>query len=544
MLHFARWKQTLVLLTVVVGILFSLPNLFSDQVMQDDYPSWLPTNKLVLGLDLQGGAHILLQVEKEGVIKERLEVLRGDVRSVLRDDKIGYTGLTIRDDAVQVRIRDLGDLEAARTKLRELVQPVTSNMLTGAGSMETELNVSDDGVFRLSLTEEGVATRVSNAVSQSIEVIRRRVDELGTTEPSIQREGNSRILVQVPGLQDADRLKNILESTAKLTFRMVDTSMSAQAALEGRPPLDSEILYEADDPSNPAPADQRIPYLVQKRVLISGDELDDAQPTFDPQTNEPVVSFRFNTSGATKFARVTEQNVGRPFAIVLDNEVISAPNIREPIRGGSGVISGSFTAESANDLAVLMRAGALPADLTIIEERTVGPGLGADSIAAGEIAGIVGALAVVIFMFISYGLFGLFANIALAINVVLVIGVLSALGATLTLPGIAGIVLTVGMAVDANVLIYERIREENNYGRSTIAAIDAGYSRAIGTILDANITTFIAAIILFSLGSGPVRGFAVTLAVGIVTTVFSAFTFNRFLVATWIKYRRPTNLPI
>lgn len=544
MLHFAKWKVGLVLITVIVGILFSLPNLFSEKFLKDTMPSWMPSGQLVLGLDLQGGAHILLQVEEEGVIKERLEVLRGDVRSRLREDKIGYRGLAVKDGAVQVRLRELGDLEAARTKLQTLVQPVTSSILSGGGAMETVLDVNENGLFRLSLTEEGITSRVSNAVAQSIEVIRRRVDELGTTEPSIQREGNNRILVQVPGLQDSDRLKKILESTAKLTFRMVDTSMAPENALQTRPPLDSEVLFEAQDPQNPLPADQRTPYLVNKRVLISGDELDDAQPTFDPQTNEPVVSFRFNTSGATKFARVTEQNVGLPFAIVLDNEVISAPSIREPIRGGSGIISGSFTVDSANDLAVLMRAGALPADLTIIEERTVGPGLGKDSIEAGEVAGLVGACAVVIFMLISYGLFGVFANIALMVNVGMVIGVLSGLGATLTLPGIAGIVLTVGMAVDANVLIYERIREENNFGRSTIAAIDAGYSRALGTILDANITTFIAAIILFSLGSGPVRGFAVTLAVGIVTTVFSAFTFNRLLVATWVKARRPANLPI
>ena len=547
MLHFARWKVGLVLATIIFGILCSLPNLFSEKTLQDYYPSWLPGGQLVLGLDLQGGAHILLQVEEEGVIKERLEVLRGDVRSVLREgEKIGYSGgVRIVKDAVQVKLRDIAQLAEARKRMEGLVQPISASLFTGGGTMETKLDVDEvQGILRLSLTEEGLASRVSNAVAQSIEVIRRRVDELGTTEPSIQREGNSRILVQVPGLQDADRLKNILQSTAKLTFRLVDTSMAPETALATRPPVDSEILYEAVDKNSTTPQESRIPYLVKKQVLISGEELDDAQPTFDHQTNEPVVSFRFNTSGARKFGKITSQNVGKPFAIVLDSEVISAPNIREPILGGSGIISGSFTAESANDLAVLMRAGALPADLTIIEERTVGPGLGQDSIDAGETAGLVGALAVVVFMFLSYGLFGLFANIALVINVVLIIGALSALGATLTLPGIAGIVLTIGMAVDANVLIYERIREENRYGRSTIAAIDAGYSRALGTILDANITTFIAAIILFSLGSGPVRGFAVTLAIGIVTTVFSAFTFNRLLVATWVKTRRPSELPI
>ncbi|WP_316862360.1 protein translocase subunit SecD [uncultured Cohaesibacter sp.] len=543
MLHFARWKVGLVLVVVLFGLLFSLPNLFSEQTI-NNLPDWLPKGKLVLGLDLQGGAHIKLQVEKEGIIEDRLEILRGDVRTALREDKIGYTGLAAKNGAVQVRIRDLSNLAEAEKKIKTLVQPVSSSLMSGGGATETSLEVSEDGLIKLALTEEGIGARVKSAVSQSLEVIRRRVDELGTTEPSIQREGDSRILVQVPGLQDPDRLKDILETTANLTFRMVDTSMAAETALQTRPPLDSEVLFEAEDPQNPTEQSNRVPYLVNKRVLISGDELDDAQPTFDSRTNEPVVSFRFNTSGAKKFARVTEQNVGLPFAIVLDDEVISAPTIREPIRGGSGIISGSFTAESANDLAVLMRAGALPAKLTIVEERTVGPGLGKDSIEAGEIAGIVGALAVVLFMFLAYGLFGLFANVALVVNIVLLIGVLSFLGATLTLPGIAGIVLTVGMAVDANVLIYERIREENNYGRSTIAAIDAGYARALGTILDANITTFIAAVILFSLGSGPVRGFAITLAIGIITTVFSAFSFNRFLVATWIRFRRPSNLPI
>ena len=334
MLHFARWKVALVLLVVLVGLLFSLPNLFSDQELQDDYPSWLPNSKIVLGLDLQGGAHILMQVEKDGIIEDRLEILRGDVRSALREDKIGYTGLAARDGAVQVRIRDITQLDAAREKLQDLVQPVSTSLLTGGGAMETSLEVNDDGLMRLVLTEEGITARVSSAVAQSVEVIRRRVDELGTTEPSIQREGEDRILVQVPGLQDPDRLKDILETTANLSFRMVDTSMAPETALQTRPPLDSEILYEADDPQNPTAQENRVPYLVKKRVLISGDELDDAQPTFDSRTNEPVVSFRFNTSGAKKFARVTEQNVGLPFAIVLDDEVISAPSIREPIRGG------------------------------------------------------------------------------------------------------------------------------------------------------------------------------------------------------------------
>ena len=377
---------------------------------------------------------------------------------------------------------------------------------------------------------------MSSAVDQSIEVVRRRIDQLGTTEPNIQRQGEDRILVQVPGLQDSKRLKDLLQQTAKLTFHLVCTDMSAEQALQTRPPADCEVRYSADEPPEA--------YLIEKRSLVGGEDLVDAQPSFDQRSNEPIVTFRFNTSGALRFATVTEQNVGKPFAIVLDKEVVSAPVIREPIRGGSGQISGNFTVEQANDLSILLRAGALPADLTIVEERTVGPGLGADSIEAGKLAAVIGSIAVVVFMVLGYGLLGVFADVALAANIALIIGILSFLQATLTLPGIAGIVLTVGMAVDANVLIYERIREEAQAGRSAIAAIDAGFARALGTILDANITTLIAAVILFQLGSGPVRGFAITLAIGILTTVFSAFVLTRLIVATWVRTRRPHAVPI
>jgi preprotein translocase subunit SecD len=362
---------------------------------------------------------------------------------------------------------------------------------------------------------------------------------MGTVEPLIQREGIDRILVQVPGLQDPTRLKELLGKTAKLTFRLVDTSMTAEQALQTRPPPDSEILYSQEKPGQP-----KVPYLIEKSVLVSGDDLVDAQATFSQRTSEPIVTFRFNSNGARKFATVTQANVGRPFAIVLDNEVISAPVIREPITGGSGEISGSFTVESANDLALLLRAGALPAKLTIIEERTVGPGLGQDSIQSGKLAAYVGSAMVVVFMFATYGLFGLFANLAVAINVAMIFGVLSLLSATLTLPGIAGIVLTVGIAVDSNVLIYERIREEVRHGRTPITAIDAGFTRALATILDSNITTFIAAAVLFFIGTGPVRGFAVTLGTGIITTVFTAFTLTRLIVAYWVRWQRPQYVPI
>ena len=533
MLYFTRWKAAAIVLTAFVVCLFAVPN-FLPEKMVASWPKWAQRH-VVLGLDLQGGSHILLEVDSKAVRKEKLEGLRDDVRRVLREARVGYTGLVVRGDSVEVRIRDNASVETARTKLNELSQPL-GGILNTTG--QRSLDVSTDGtLIRLTLTEPAIVERIRQSVEQSIQIIERRVNELGTVEPLIQRQGVDRILVQVPGLQDPTRLKELLGKTAKLDFRMVDVSMPPEQALQGRVPPESEILYSAGK-------QPKVPYLIEKRILVSGGDLTDAQPGFDQRTSEPVVNFRFNTSGARKFAQVTQENVGKPFAIVLDNEVISAPVIREPILGGSGQISGSFTVESANDLAILLRAGALPAPLTIIEERTVGPGLGADSIAKGKISSYVGAAMVIIFMLVTYGLFGLFANIAVAINVAMIFGVLSLLNATLTLPGIAGIVLTVGIAVDSNVLIYERIREEVRGGRTPINAIDAGFSRALATILDSNITTFIAAAVLFYIGTGPVRGFAVTLGIGIITTVFTAFTLTRLIVATWVRWRRPQRVPI
>jgi preprotein translocase subunit SecD len=392
-------------------------------------------------------------------------------------------------------------------------------------------------VIQLTITQPAITERIRQSVEQSIQIIERRVNELGTVEPSIQRQGIDRVLVQVPGLQDPQRLKEILGKTAKLTFRMVDMSISADQAAQGRVPPESDLMYGPQKEGRP-------PYVIEKRTVVSGEDLTDAQPGFDQRTSEPIVSFKFNTNGARRFAQATQENVGRPFAIVLDNEVISAPVIREPILGGSGQISGNFTIEQANDLAILLRAGALPAPLTIIEERTVGAGLGQDSIEKGVRAAWIGAAAVVIFMFATYGLFGIFANLAVIINVIMIIGILSLLNATLTLPGIAGIVLTVGMAVDSNVLIYERVREEVRGGRTAISALDAGFTRALATILDSNITTFIAAAVLFFIGSGPVRGFALTLGIGIITTVFTAFTLTRVMVAAWFWWFRPQTVPI
>ncbi|MCO5073722.1 MAG: protein translocase subunit SecDF [Rhizobiaceae bacterium] len=534
MLYFSRWKTISIWAIVLLGVLFALPNIV-PQSMRDSLPGWLPDRPMTLGLDLRGGSHILLSVNQQDLIDERLQSARDDIRTSLRDAKIGYTGLSGTGRSVQVRIRDAADVEKAKTALAQLTAPINSGLF-GAGTVsELALEEPEPGLLRYTITDDGLVYRMNAAVTQSIEVIGRRVNELGTTEPIIQRQGDDRILVQVPGLQDPQRLKEILGQTAKLTFQMVDTSVPVQQAIEGRPPAGTSVLYSMDDPP--------VPYLIEDRVIVSGENLVDAQSTFDQRTNEPVVSFRFDAKGATRFGQATQQNVGRPFAIILDNQVISAPRINEPILGGSGQISGSFTAQSANDLAVLLRAGALPADLTIVEERTVGPSLGADSILAGQFASIVGGILVIGFMLIAYGTLGVIANIALVANIVLIIAILSMLGATLTMPGIAGIVLTVGMAVDSNVIIYERVREERRWGRSLVQSLDSGFSRALATIVDANFTTFIAAVILFFLGSGPVKGFAVTLAIGIVTTVFTAFTLTRWLIAWWLKRMKPKELP-
>jgi preprotein translocase subunit SecD len=403
--------------------------------------------------------------------------------------------------------------------------------------MSLTVTTEPGNLIRLTVGDAAILDRVRQSVEQSIQIIERRVNELGTVEPLIQRQGADRILVQVPGLQDPTRLKELLGKTAKLTFRMVDQTTTPEDTTRGRVPPESEILRGSRSEGG-------TPYVIQKRIMVSGEDLTDAQPGFDQRTNEPIVTFRFNTRGGRRFAQATQENVGRPFAIVLDNEVISAPVIREPILGGSGQISGNFTVQQVNDLAILLRAGALPAPLTIIEERTVGAGLGQDSIEKGKIAAYIGCFLVLGYIFATYGLMGLIANVAVIVNVGMIFGILSMLNATLTLPGIAGIVLTIGMAVDSNVLIYERMREEARYGRTAIAAMDAGFSRALATILDANITTLIAAMVLFFLGTGPVRGFALTLSIGIFTTVFTAFTFTRLLIATWVRWVRPVAVPV
>src|SRR3954465_15171363 len=533
MLYFTRWKALAIILTALVVCLCAVPNFFPEAKVKS-WPKWAQRH-LVLGLDLQGGSHLLLEIDSNAVKKDKLDQVLDAVRRALRDGRISYPGLNVRNEAVEVRISKDTDLPNALGKLRELSQPL-GGLLRSWGQRSLEGSDAGGGLSRLVVPQAAITDRIRQTIEQSIQIVERRVNELGTVEPLIQRQGVDRILVQVPGLQDPTELKIILGKTAKMEFRMVDTTVPPDQAQQGRVPADSEVLMSSTSP--------KVPYVIKKQVLVSGGDLTDAQPGFDERSGEPIVSFRFNTSGSRKFAQATSENVGQPFAIVLDNEVISAPVIREPITGGSGQISGSFTVQQANDLAILLRAGALPAPLTVIEERTVGPGLGQDSIEKGELAAYVGSIMVIVFMLVTYRLFGVFANVAVAINVAMIFGLLSLLSATLTLPGIAGIVLTVGIAVDSNVLIYERIREELRGGRSPISAIDAGFKRALATILDSNITTFIAAAVLFFIGTGPVRGFAVTLGIGIITTVFTAFTLTRLIVAWWVRWKRPQTVPI
>ncbi len=533
MLQLSPVRTAIIAIVTIMGILFTLPNLLSDNALKS-LPDFMPKNKIVLGLDLQGGSHLLLQVNKEDIVSERIKSLRRDARSILANDNGIGNIITTDGTTLTIELTDPSKLGEALKALEELQTTVSNALFAGSSIEEVLIGQTDDGKITLILTKEGIEERLSSLVTQSIEVIRRRIDELGTTEPVIQRSGKDRILVQVPGFDDSERLKDLISRTARLTFHMVYPDLTAAQAQAQGLPMGTFIL-----PSNDGGQE-----LLYEDVAIGGESLVDSQPGFNPQTNQPIVTFRFDTRGAILFGEITSQSVGQRFAIVLDNQVITAPVIQSPITGGSGQIEGSFTVQSANDLAVLLRAGALPATLDIIEERSVGPSLGADSVSAGLMAGMVGAIAVVVFMLAAYGTFGIIANISLLLNVTLILGALSMLGATLTLPGIAGIVLTVGMAVDANVLIFERIREEMKGGRSVYQAIEAGFNRAMGTIIDANVTTLIAAVVLFFLGSGPIQGFAVTLSLGILATLFTAYLVTLFSIGRWYAIVRPKTLKI
>lgn len=523
MVYIARWKVILVLTVCVLGVLYGAPNLMPPaalQWMQAHLPSYFPTQPVNLGLDLRGGSHLLLEVAVDDVIGERMQAMVDQTRSELRGAKIGYTELGLNNGAVRFRLTDVAQADKAKGILRDMDHLISIDV--------------KDAEFALTLSPQAIKDRQRAAMEQSIEIVRRRIDESGTREPSIQRQGDNRILVQLPGVDDPQRIKNLLGQTAKLTFRLVDETANPADLAAGRAAPGMEILPSLDRAG--------MMLAVQKRVMVSGDTLTDAQPSF--QEGAPVVSFKFDSVGAKRFGEATRNNVGHLFAIVLDNKIISAPVIREPILGGSGVISGSFTTQAAQDLALLLRAGALPAPIKVLEERTVGPGLGADSIKAGALASVIGLGLVVVFFALTYGLFGVFANIALLFNIALIFALLSVLGATLTLPGIAGIVLTIGTALDANVLIFERIREELRAGRSPIAAIDAGYSRALSAIIDANVTTLIAAFLLLALGSGTIKGFGVTLTIGILTSIFSAVMVTRLIVVGWFRWTKPKTLPV
>jgi len=542
MLQISRWSLGLVLAILVAAVWFLIPNFFPEETVED-WPDWMPKQRIVLGLDLQGGSYLLYEMDADAFVDDQLVALAGEVRGVLRQDPaVDYSVLSTREQIadtqyVQVRIDDPAEVAEARDRLETLQNPLT-NALFGAGAtLEFDLAELEGGLFRFTYSSAGLEQRTSLMLQQSIEVISNRVNELGTTEPSIQRQGDDRILVEVPGLDDPQRLKDLIGQTAEMNWHLVkfNGQLFTLEQAEQTREVGDLVFATAQNPDL---------YYIVEPALVRGQDLVDAQATLDQQAGQWVVSFRLNTAGARAFGDATQQNVGRQFAIVLDNQIISAPVINSPILGGSGQIEGNFTAATANDLAILLRAGALPVELTIVEERTIGPGLGEDSVRAGQIAALVGTAAVVVFMVAVYGFLGALANVAVLLNIALIFSIMTLLGATLTLPGIAGIVLIVGTAVDSNVLIYERIREEFRAGRSAIQAIDLGFQRALGTILDANITTLIAAIVLFYFGSGPIRGFAVTLGIGILTTLFTAFLVTRMMIATWVRRRRPVAITL
>ncbi|MEP2027907.1 MAG: protein translocase subunit SecD [Paracoccaceae bacterium] len=553
MLQIDLWKRLTIVLVCVVGLMLAIPNGFYTRVeVHNDalaaiemqgaspeleeasagWPSWMPSGLVNLGLDLRGGAHLLAQVQLADVYAARMDAMWPEIRNALRPERATVGAIRqqpAEPGEVRVRIGEPDGMARALEVVRGLARPVQT--LTGIGANDIDVRAEGD-VIIVNLSDAEKLSTDERTMQQSLEIIRNRIDEVGTREPTIQRQGAERILIQVPGVGSASELKDIIGTTAQLTFNPVVSRTTDSNAAPGIgnklvPSLDEENTY----------------YIIEAAAVVTGEELVDAQPSFD-QNGGPAVSFRFNTSGARKFGDYTAENIGNPFAIVLDDEVVSAPTIQSHIPGGSGIITGRFTVEESTTLAVLLRAGALPAKLDFLEERTIGPELGQDSIDAGKIATIVAFVCVLVFMALSYGLFGLFANVALIINIGLIFGLLSLVGATLTLPGIAGIVLTVGMAVDANVLVFERIREELKTAKGPARAIELGYEKALSAILDANITTFITAVILFVMGSGPVRGFAITLGLGILTSVFTAIFVTRLMIVLWFERRRPKKIEV
>ncbi len=525
MINIPRWNVILIIVITALSLLYALPNALPQSVRENmaaHLPAWAPIHTVTLGLDLQGGSHLLLEVKTDVAVTDRLNVLVDQIRGELRGKNINYENLGENGGTISVIISKPEDVEAARRLIAQVDQGL-------------EFTTSDRTISA-KLSEAAIREREKQVVEQSIEIVRRRIDETGTREPSIQREGTNRIVVQLPGLNDPERIKNLLGKTAKLTFRMVndDPLLANNPSGMRTAPAGYEVLQsnEKDGRSE----------IVSRRIVLTGEMLTDAQANF--QDGMPVVSFAFDNVGGRKLAEISSQNVGKRFAIVLDNKVISAPVFREPITGGRGVISGNFTTESAQDLALLLRAGALPAPLVVMEERTVGAGLGSDSIHYGIVAMVIGFLAIVALMILCYGLFGFFAILSLIVNLAMILTCMTLLGGTLTLPGIAGIVLVIGTTVDANVLIYERMRDEYRHGRTLLGALDAGYSRAMSAITDANVTHMIGAALMFWFGTGPIKGFAVTLCLGIITSLFTAIMLNRLMVVTWTRLTKPKSLPI
>lgn len=532
MLDFPRWRVWMLNIIILLGVLFAIPSVLPTHI-RAQVAQFLPTPTINLGLDLAGGSHILLEADTSQLAATRLEALEDSVRTAMRrvDPRIAIEDVSRANGQLSFVVTDSSQVDAAREALLSL----TSN---ATGGRDWNIGVNDGNRIILTPAGSGNETALDQAMDTAKDVIDRRINALGTLEPTIIRQGENRIVVQVPGLDDPEALKALIGKTAKLEFKLVDEQADPDQTAQGKARVGSQVLPYPNNPSG-------LPNIAVRRLGgIAGDKLVKADPTFDQQTNEPAVTIQFDSEGGQKFARMTQQNVNKLFAIVLDGQVISAPQIREPIFGGVSQISGSFTTESANALAISLRSGALPVDLKIVEERSVGPDLGADSIRRGVLAAVIGTTAILVLMFLCYGRFGMYANIALVINVAMILGVMAFANATLTLPGIAGFVLTIGAAVDANVLINERIREELKRGRRVVQAIEFGYKEASRAIFDANSTNVIAAVLLFIFGSGPIRGFAVVLMIGIVTSVFTAVTITRMWVSRWVKRARPHELTI
>ena len=531
MLDFPRWKIWAVSLTVAIGILFAIPSLIAGTPLAERYPAWLPSARISLGLDLSGGSQLLLEADAADAAKQRLAAMEDTVQTELRraTPRIEIGDISTAGGRLTFMVRNPAQVDSAVERLRTLTQPVA---LTG--SRDWDVNVIDSTRIVLSPTQSGSTRALRDAMTVARDVVRRRIDPQGTKEVTVINQGTQRILVQVPGVEDPEALKRLIGQTARLEFKLVDQTADPAQVAAGRAPPGSQVLPLADGTGAMA---------VKRRVMVSGDQLVDAKQTFD-QDGQAVVSITFNSSGARRFGRVTQENVNKPFAIILDEKILSAPNINEPILGGQAQIMGNFTVESANQLAIALASGKLPVKLNVIEERTVGPELGKDSIRKGTVASIVATLAVILFMLVTYGRFGVYATAGLIVNALLILGIMAIFGSALTLPGIAGFVLTIGAAVDANVLINERIREEQRRGRKILDSIETGYKEASTAIFDANITNVIAAALMWYFGSGPIRGFAVVLMIGIVTSVFTAVNFTRMLVALWIRRKRPRVLHI